>query len=123
MERGVFPLKKLSQFMHFDIDRFLEDKAIQVTEVKPWEDFDHKGKVLGTVVEVVILEDKTVYDTKDGEMVSNRYEKFKIKVPQRSVAVVVGDFVAPVNPTATVFGEHRNQLSVKADNIVVIDHT
>lgn len=108
--------------MHFDIDRFLEHKAIQVTEVKPWEDFDHKGKVLGTVVEVVILEDETVYDCKDGETVSNRYEKFKIKVPQRSISVVVGDFVAPVNPTATVYGEHRNQLSVKADNIIVIDH-
>lgn len=116
-------MKKLSQFMHFDIDRFLEDKAIQVTEVKPWEDFDHKGKVLGTVIEVVILEDKTVYDCKDGETVSNRFEKFKIKVPQRSVSVAVGDFVAPVNATATVYGEHRNQLSVKADNIIVIDNT
>lgn len=116
-------MKKLSQFLNFDIDRFLEEKAIQVTEVKPWEDFDRKGKILGTVVEVVILEDKTVYECRDGETVSNRFEKFKIKVPQRSIPVAVGDFVAPVNPTATVYGEHRNQLSVKADNIIVIDHT
>lgn len=110
-------MKKLAQFLRFETERFLADKALQVTEVKPWEDFDHKGKILGTTVEVVILEDKTVYETKDGEQVSNQYEKFKIKVTQRSVPVVVGDFVEPINPVGSVFGDHRNQLSVKADSI------
>lgn len=114
-------MKKLSQFLSFDIDRFLADKAIQVTEIKPWEDFERKGTILGTAVEVVILTDNTLYDCKPGETVSNRYEKFKIKVPKRSVSVTVGDFVAPINPVATVYGDRRDKLSVKADDIVVVD--
>lgn len=116
-------MKKLAQFLNFDIDGFLADKAIQVTEVRPWEDFEHKGSILGTTVEVVILTDNTQYDHKPGETVSNRFEKFKIKVPKRSVSVDVGDFVVPINPTATVYGDRRNQLSVKADDIVVISET
>lgn len=116
-------MKKLAQFQYFDWNRFNSGKELNVTEVKDWEDFERKGTILGTVVEVVILTDDTEYDLKPGEMVSNRFEKFKIKVPKNNLTVKVGDFVEPVNPVATVYGEHRNQLSVKADDIVVVDPT
>ena len=116
-------MKKLNQFVTFDIDRFLADKSIQVVDIKQWEDFVRKGTILGTVVEVVILTDNTPYDQKPGEKVSNRYEKFKIKVSKRTVTVDVGDFVAPINPSATVYGDRRDQLSVRADDIVVVSET
>lgn len=113
-------MKKLSQFLRFDWERFRSGKDLNVTEVKEWVDFENKGTVLGTVIEVVILTDDTEYELKPGEMVTNRFEKFKIKIPKKNVAVQVGDFVEPINPVATVYGDHRNQLSVKADDIRVL---
>ena len=113
-------MKNLSQFVRFDWDSFAEGKDFQVTCVKPWKDYQNQEKILGTVIEVFISQDLTHYITRDGSKVSNRGEKLSIKVPGSNLEVDIDDYVTPVNPVATVFGEYRNQLSVRADDIIVI---
>lgn len=110
-------LKKLSTFVRFDWEAFADGKVFEVTAVQPWEDFDHKGVILGTVVEVAIIDDETDYACKPGESVTNRFEKLRIKIPERNVPVNVGDKVEPVNAVAKIYGDHHNQLSVKADGV------
>lgn len=114
-------MKKLGQFLRFDWDGFAEGKIFRVRSIKPWLDFEDKEKVLGVVVEAVIVEDRTFYDCKPGEEVSNIYEPISFKVRKSSVTVSVGDLVVPVGVKATVYGEFRNKLSVKADDIMVYE--
>ena len=112
-------MKVLIAFLRFMLDEFLRGKELTVTGCGPWVDFDtHEEK--GTKVEVAITKDATVYPpTKDGRVVTNLFEKFSIKVP-KVISVPVGSVVEIVNGTATVYGEYRNQLSVKAEDIKVI---
>lgn len=111
-------LKKLSQFVHFDFKGFMEGKICLVVGISEWVDHDTK-KHMGTKVEVVIVEDKTQYVHKDGEVISNRYEKLIYKV-KKDIKVPIDARVVPVNPVGTVYGDYRNQLSIVADDIRVI---
>lgn len=111
-------MKKLSQFTKFIFDDFSKGKVYRVTEVSPWTDFETK-KHMGTKVGVVITEDTTLYATKDGEVVTNQYEKLTFKI-KKDVTVPANARVVPVNPVAVVYGDYRNQLSVTADDIKVI---
>lgn len=114
-------MKKLDVFTRFDWEAFSKGKSFEVLSVNPWADYSNPGVILGTVVEVVITEDNTIYPpSKDGKTVSNRYEKLKFKIPKTSLAVAIGDVVEPVNAVATVYGDYRNQLSVKASDIKVV---
>ena len=110
-------MKKLSAYMHFDIDGFLNGKKLLVNSVGEWVDFDTKAH-MGTKVEVVILEDHTKYPIKDGERVTNRFEKFVVKARRDGLAVKPNDLVRLVNAEGKVYGEYRNQLSVTCDDIV-----
>ena len=112
-------LKKLSSFLHFSFEQFTKDKSLMVSASKPWIDYETKEH-RGTAVEVVIVKDETPYPpSKDGSVTSNIYEKFAVKVP-KDVSIPVGSTVEIINGTGTVYGEYRNQLSVKADDIKVI---
>lgn len=111
-------LKKLSQFLKFDFDEFIKGKACQVTSTGEWVDFTSKVH-MGTKLEAVITRDATPYKQKEGENVTNLYEKLTFKV-RKDVKVPVGAYVVPVNAVATVYGDYRNQLSVTADDIRVI---
>lgn len=112
-------MKLLSQFVKFDLESFLKGKTLEVNGYTAWDDFTSK-KHLGTKLETVITKDNTVYDQKEGEDVTNRYEKLVIKV-KKDVTFPRDTKVLPVNATATVYGEYRNQLSVTADDIKVIE--
>jgi uncharacterized phage protein gp47/JayE len=104
--------------MRFDWDAFSAGKRYLVVGVSEWKDFESKEH-LGTVVEVVISKDDTQYAQKEGEHVSNLFEKLKFKV-RKDVDVPIKSYVEPVGVKATVYGDYRNQLSVKADGIKVI---
>ena len=91
--------------------------------VMPWQDYDTKA-LLGTKVETVITVDNTPYQPgADGTVQTNLFEKVTFKVAKNDVNVKVGDFVKPVNAVATIYGEFQNQLSVKADDVVVVEKT
>lgn len=110
-------MKHLNEFLTFDIDGFLKDKALMTVSVKEWNDYDTK-KHMGTKIEVVITKDNTPYRQKSGEQTTNRFEKLTIKVT-KDVNVPLESYVLPVNATATVYGEYRNMLSITADDIKV----
>lgn len=111
-------LKLLNQFLKFDCDSFFSGKVLRVTGVSENLDFATK-KHLGTKVEAVITKDDTPYRCKDGQLVSNRYEKLTFKV-NKDVKVNIDDMIVPVNPVGTVYGDYRNQLSIKCDDIRVV---
>lgn len=112
-------MKSLNAFLKFMLDQFLNGKELTVTSCGPWADFDtHEER--GTKVEVAITKDMTDYPpAKDGRVVSNLFEKFTIKVP-KAVSIPVGAVVTIVNGTATVYGDFRNQLSVRAEDVKIV---
>lgn len=111
-------MKFLNQFLEFEWESFAEGKRFLVTGCKPWVDFETK-KNLGTAVEVVIYKDETPYEQKDGEKVTNLFEKLTFKV-SKELDIPIKAFVEPVNVSAKIYGEYRNQLSVKCDGITVL---
>ena len=111
-------MKNLNQFVKFDWNAFAKDKVFLVTNVVDFVDYDTKA-ILGKKVETVIITDNTLYASKDGEVVTNRFEKVAFKV-SKSVDIPIDSRVVPVNPVATVYGDYRNQLSVKCDDVQIV---
>lgn len=111
--------KGLNQFRHFDTDGFFKDKLLEVLSIRDWIDF-HSKEVLGKRIEVVVLVDNTKYDlTQSGYEITNKYEKFQIKISNLN-DVKVGDQVEIINGQAKVYGDYQNQLSIEADSLNVI---
>ncbi|MDE6903104.1 MAG: hypothetical protein K2P22_10230 [Lachnospiraceae bacterium] len=108
-------LKGLGQFNKFDLDLFLAEKCLTVTGLGDWQDYQSK-ELLGTKVEVTITEDKTLYKTKGNVQISNLYNKLIVKVPGK-VDLKIGTVIEIVGGEATVYGEYRNQLSIKATSV------
>lgn len=50
---------------------------------------------------------------------SNRFEKLTFKV-SKDVEIPIEAIVEPLNATAAVYGDYRNQLSVKCSDIKVL---
>lgn len=111
-------MKKLSQFLRFDFDEFSKGKIYQVVGTAPWVDYNTKTH-MGTKIDTVIAQDKTVYKCKEGEAVTNRYEKLPIKV-RKDVQVPINAYIMPINAVGVVYGDYRNQLSVTADDIKIL---
>ena len=112
-------LKKLNDFIFFDFKKFWEGKAGVCTSLEPWIDFESK-KVVGTKAKIAIVKDETQYRQKDGENVTNKFESFIVKIPKTEVNDLVDRPVRIINPVATVYGQYRNELSVKADDVQAI---
>ena len=111
-------MKRLSEFMACDAETFFKDKTLQALGGSPWLDFNTK-EVLGTKIPVVIIADNTAYKQKEGEVISNAYEKFDVKVKKFNMQIPVNSIVTLVNPVCTVYGDFRNKLSVITDDIVI----
>ncbi len=111
-------MKGLNQFLSFNWDAFSKGKTFLVIGVSDYQDFDTK-KHLGTKVDCVIATDNTQYNFKDGEVFSNRYEKISFKV-SKDVDVPVDTKIVPQNAVASIYGEYRNMLSVKCDDVMVV---
>ena len=109
-------MKKLRQFLKFDLRAFLSGKTLVTNGTAPWK--NEKGEVVGTRVETVILVDNTDYGAQD---ISNKYEKIVVKIPKAGLEVPDGVQVELVNGTGTVYGDYSQNLSVKADDIRVIN--
>lgn len=112
-------MKFLGQFNRFDCDSFFRGKSLMVLSSSVWKDNEDDTKVLGTKLSVVIISDKTNYKRAEGDSSSNRFEKISVKV-SKSVSVDENSYISLVNPTATIYGEYRNQLSVRCDDIKII---
>lgn len=110
-------MRNLNQFIKFDWDAFAAGKKFLYLGQSNWVDHDTQ-QLMGTRVEVVIASDKTDYKpAADGTPAKgNRFEKLTIKVPG-AVDLTEDSYIEIVNPVATVYGDYRNQLSVKADSV------
>lgn len=112
-------MKYLSQFVgSFNWLAFSEGKQFRVIGYREWKDFE-SGSHLGTKVEVVIFKDETSYKQRDGEVANNLFEKLVFKVA-KNIEIPINSIVEPLGVTATIFGEYRNQLSVKAEDIKIL---
>lgn len=112
-------MKYLSQFVKFDWSAFAQGKQFLVTGCSQWVD-RNSDELLGTRVEVAIVKDSTHYQHREGESGSNLFEKLifkvskEISVPENSLVIPAGEILC------TVYGEYRNQLSVKVEDIKVL---
>lgn len=112
-------MKGLTQFQTFDWDAFAKGKVFVVTGISEHTDYASKQH-LGTKVDCMIAADKTPYEFKDGKTFTNRYEKISFKVGKDVDNIPLDARVMPKGVTARVYGEYRNQLSVKCDDITVL---
>ena len=113
-------MKKLNQFLRFDFDEFAMGKRFMAIGQQEWKDYN-TANALGTRIKVVIVQDKTVYEVQEGEIVSNLYEKFTVKIP-KAISIPMNSEIRLKNAEATVYGDYRNQLSVIAEDIEVISN-
>jgi hypothetical protein len=117
-------LKKLSRFQVFDANGFFAKKEMLLTKVEAWqegEDADHL-QTKGTKITAVIYIDNTAYGTDLG---LNRGETLTFKVAQP-----VSSFATwrPFNTRfkvnsftkVSVYGDFRNQLSIKVPSLVAV---
>lgn len=111
-------MKGLNNFIRFDWNAFADGKVFLVTGVSEWADYDTKAH-LGTKVDVVIISDNTAYPFKDGKEYSNLYEKISFKV-NKDMSIPLNSKVMPKGVTARIYGDYRNQLSVKCTDITVL---
>ncbi len=118
MKVGNNLMKKLNQFTLFDWNSFQKGKTFVCIGISPWKDFE-SGEIIGTKVESVIASDETNYNVKDGETVTNLYEKLVFKV-NKDIDIPINAVIHPKGVQASVFGEYRNQLSCTAEDIVIV---
>ena len=111
-------MKKLNQFTLFDWDSFCEGKRFMSIGKQEWKDYA-TGETVGTKIEAVITQDNTKYDVAEGEIASNLYEKLTFKIPH-TIDIPMNVEIHPQKVTATVYGEYRNQLSLYAEDILVV---
>ena len=113
-------LKHLAQFHVFNHKDFFAGKDLMYVGKKPWVDYNTK-KPLGFKFECVIRKDETAYQKKADDMTTNLYEKIEVKVPH-DIDIPMQASVELVNPVCTVWGDHKNQLSIKCDDIKVLNN-
>lgn len=112
-------MKKLNNFLYFDFEGFSKGKQYMSTGIQEWKDHE-TGALLGTKVEAAIVKDRTDYGpSKDGIKVSNLFEKVVFKVPHE-VDIPLNVEIIPINATANVYGDFRNQLSITAEDVQVV---
>lgn len=111
-------MKGLKQFQYFDLERFLIGKTLVVVSIRDLTEYNSDA-VIGKKVECAIVRDETDYaHGKDGEKVTNLYEKLLVKVKYpHTVNAAIGDEVVLMNATATVYGEYANKLSILAEGV------
>lgn len=111
-------MKGLNQFRRFDWAGFASDKTFQVVSVAEWNDHD-TGSRLGKRITVVIAQDNTRYEFKNGQMFTNLFERLTFKVAG-DANIAIGDNVVPVDAVALCYGEYNNMLSIVCKGIRVV---
>ena len=113
-------MKGLAQFRRFDWKNFSDGKTYQVVGIADWLDHD-TGKRLGKRVDVVITEDNTPYEYRNGTQYTNLYERLTFKVEGgMDTSMSIGDIVVPVETVARCYGDYSSQLSITCKGIRVI---
>lgn len=108
-------MKKLRLFTPFDAKLFFSNIELQFTKVEPIREND---KTVGFRYNLLICDDQHNYGEESslniGEVI-----KVKIEDVNSNTNFTFGQKVELINPRASIYGEYQNQLSVKADNVVL----
>ena len=108
-------MKKLRLFAPFDAKLFFSNIELQFTKVEPIREND---KAVGFRYNLLICDDQHNYGEESslniGEVI-----KVKIEDVNSNTNFTFGQKVELINPRASIYGEYQNQLSVKADNVVL----
>ena len=108
-------MKKLKQFAPFNAQLFFSKIELQFTKVEPIREND---KTVGFRYNLLICDDQHNYGEESslniGEVI-----KVKIEDVNSNTNFTFGQKVELINPRASIYGEYQNQLSVKADNVVL----
>ncbi|KXU01360.1 hypothetical protein SCODD09_01383 [Streptococcus constellatus] len=112
-------LKKLNSFTKFDAEAFLTNKSIIAISDEEWKEKDGDQYIVrGRKVKCLIFSDNTDYGKGAEDRDLNAGEQLVIKVPQTTLAPYQkGNRISLINPSGTVYGEFRNQLSLKAEKV------
>ena len=114
-------LKNLNQFAPFQAEKFLEGKLLMVTNCSEARDYETKA-VTGSKIELAIVKDETIYEKNaNGELLNNLFEKISVKIPNTDVKIPQNTYISLVNPSGTIYGQYRNQLSLKADDYKILN--
>ena len=107
-------MKKLRLFAPFDAKLFFSNIELQFTKVEPIREND---KTVGFRYNLLICDDQHYGEESSlniGEVI-----KVKIEDVNSNTNFTFGQKVELINPRASIYGEYQNQLSVKADNVVL----
>lgn len=112
-------LKKLSHLLSFDNHEFFGKKSYLLFGSEKWVDYE-SNKVMGVKFKVVIYQDETNY----GDLsISNAGETLTVKVKGARDGYQGAPVpVRLINPRGTIYGEYRNQLSIVADDVEIINN-
>lgn len=129
-------LKMLSRFQKFDADRFFSGKKFLLTKIELWQESSNSSssnnsqsspslRTVGTKVSGVIAIDDTIYskDVKgvnEGETIT-----FKVRKPIASFdnwQPLQTVFVAVAFDRVSIWGEYRNQLSVRVPDLKMVEN-
>ena len=106
----------LRPFMRFALSEFLEKKVLTVISCEPLSEYG-SNTVIGTKVTAAITLDNTDY----GKPITNLYEKLTIKVSTIGLEIPQGAEIKLLNGVASVYGERQNMLSIKAENVQIVN--
>lgn len=110
--------KGLTHFENFDAERYFKGKTLVAMVSEDWKDFNTQ-EIIGSKYSVVIWEDKTEY-AKEG--ISNVGETHIIKVKDRNPKPITSPTnIVLINPQGKVYGDFRNELSVTADDVKLLN--
>lgn len=88
-----------------------------------WKEYDADGKnpkVIGTKYKTVIATDRTEYKGEDVALDLNAGEQVIVKVPKPPKEYKKFSKITFVNSTASVYGTFMSELSVKADDVDIV---
>lgn len=110
-------MKRLNIFSHVDVETMVSNMELKAMKSEILSDFETK-KELGAKYTVLIWSDSNDYGTTG---VSNAGETFTVKMlGQKPKPIETPIDIELVNPTGVIYGDYRNQLSVTADDIILL---
>lgn len=120
-------MKNLREFLVFDTENFFKDKRLGYVSHEPWFDYQGGKKsdvVLGTIIEVVIADDKTNYKSPDK---NNLFEKLRIKlaIPVNTVNRMGLKSLRELRfqgLKAKVYGNYSENLSLNAEDVEIVSN-
>lgn len=113
-------LKRLNNFQLFEADKFLEKLDLMGLKCELWSDYESK-QIKGIKITATVWSDSHDYGN---DSVSNVGEQLVIKVLDSNAVLLdfkTPHFIEAINPKGTIYGEFSNQLSLVADQVVIME--